>query len=777
MSIAEKLKLKIRGRMMLSILISASAIYALSISYLSIRSANHTVEYAKIITKSNSAENAQRITGELNGVFHITRALANYGASFYLSEWNLFNKLYLQAEQNILDANEAFLSVATSWELRFIDSAYQKKYGRFLNGYYRDEGVIKFFETYRNMDGDDISSNYYKMKISKKEMLVDPEYYSYSGKENELIMNANFSTPIVYNGQYVGLAGVDVDLGHFQDICNNINSFEKSNAFILSNNGTWVSSPKTEFLGRKITETDEAFALKHTLVEKIQEGKPFSIVDVDSAGKEMFYAYTPVVSIGDPRPWAFGISVPLEVVRASAKKFIQFAIFLGFLGFIIMILVIYYISYSLSKPIKNTTYMVQKLAMGQINFEKQDDDTRSDEIGEMMRSIEKLSNGLLNAVNFAKEIGSGNFNAEFRKVSDDDTLGQTLLEMRHSLQNAALELEKKQDEDRIHRWSTENSAKLMDLIRNSTDSLKKMGYDVLKFLIDKLEACQGALYVLQDSDPNDTYYEMISAVAYDRKKLIKLKIKPEEGLVGRCAFERLTIYLTDVPENYITISSGLGDSNPTCLILLPLVANEQVLGVLELVSFNPLKPYEIAFLEKVTESIALTINSLKITNKTAMLLRQSREQAEVLAQQEEEMRQNIEEMHATQEEAQKRENELRGLVDAINTVSMVAHYEMDGTLIEINQNFLNMLGVSKEAIIGKKQGSFASHKQNRETFDSLWIDLRNGITRQITQEIVLEGKTMWITELYTPILDTSGEPIKVFNIAVDITKSIRDSKD
>ena len=182
-----------------------------------------------------------------------------------------------------------------------------------------------------------------------------------------------------------------------------------------------------------------------------------------------------------------------------------------------------------------------------------------------------------------------------------------------------------------------------------------MGYEVVRFIINQIEACQGALYILNDNDSDDIYYELVSAVAYDRDRLIHAKIKPEEGLVGRCAFEKMTVLLTDVPDNYINISSGLGDASPNCIALFPLINDNIALGVLELISFNKLKPHEITFIEKSSEGIASFINSLKISRRTDTLLSQLQEQTEMLTQQEEEMRQNIEEMRATQEESQKRE--------------------------------------------------------------------------------------------------------------------------
>jgi PAS domain S-box-containing protein len=133
-------------------------------------------------------------------------------------------------------------------------------------------------------------------------------------------------------------------------------------------------------------------------------------------------------------------------------------------------------------------------------------------------------------------------------------------------------------------------------------------------------------------------------------------------MVGQCFLEGETTYLTNIPSEYVHITSGLGETNPTTLLVVPLKINEEIVGVLELASIKPMEQHQIDFIERLAETVASSINSVKINESTRILLEQSQQQAEEMRAQEEEMRQNMEELQATQEQIHRKNEEVENLL-------------------------------------------------------------------------------------------------------------------
>ncbi|HLO59678.1 MAG TPA: GAF domain-containing protein [Bacteroidales bacterium] len=311
---------------------------------------------------------------------------------------------------------------------------------------------------------------------------------------------------------------------------------------------------------------------------------------------------------------------------------------------------------SLVVPINRTKNILQSMGRGVLPKDKLEEGT--DELGQMAGALNNLVKGLTNIFNFSVDIGKGNFDSHFEPLSDEDVLGHSLLEMRNELKKAADEEDRRKEEDEHRNWAAQGVAKFSDILRTNTNDLGELSYNIISNLVKYTNSNQGGLYIVNDNDKNDLFIEMKASYAFDRRKFITKRIEIGEGLVGRCYQEKERIYLTDIPHDYMKITSGLGEDSPKALLIVPLVYNDVIYGLIEIASFENYPAHVIEFIERIGESIAATISSSKAQIQTALLLEQSQQQAEEMSSQEEEMRQNMEELRATQEQSARREEEL-----------------------------------------------------------------------------------------------------------------------
>ncbi len=318
---------------------------------------------------------------------------------------------------------------------------------------------------------------------------------------------------------------------------------------------------------------------------------------------------------------------------------------------------------SLARPINHTKNILLSMSKGILPKERLSEG--NDEIGQMAKALNFLVQGLKDIFNFSLEIGKGNFDSEFKPLSEDDVLGNSLLEMREELKKASEEEEKRKIEDNQRHWASQGIAMFSDILRQDKDNLEELSYNIISNMVKYTNSNQGGMFILNDNDKDRLFLQMTACYAYDRKKFLKKEIEIGEGLVGRCYQEKEKIYLTEIPNDYIRITSGLGDDNPKSLLLIPLVYNDVTYGIVEIASFNEYQPHEIEFIERISESIAATISSVKSNIQTAELLERSQQQAEEMSSQEEEMRQNMEELRATQEQSARREEELKKEVEEL----------------------------------------------------------------------------------------------------------------
>ena len=312
-------------------------------------------------------------------------------------------------------------------------------------------------------------------------------------------------------------------------------------------------------------------------------------------------------------------------------------------------------------PIVRLREKIDEMGLGIFAASKKDSKHKQDEIGDIYRSFKKLAMNLHNTALFADAIANNNFDFEYTMASDNDELGIALTNMRNELKKAKAAEAQQAEEQEKEAWTANGIAIFNDLLRQETSNLEALSRTFISKLTDYIGVVQGGVFILNNDDPEHLKYELKGAVAYKRIKNSEKEFEMGIGLVGQCAYEKAPIYLNEIPDNYMEITSGLGEANPKFVLLMPAIMNDMVYAVIELASFSKIEEYKINFLSKISDAFSSTISMVKINSSTAKLLEESKDKADMLAEQSEVLKQSFEELRATQEDLARKEAMIREL--------------------------------------------------------------------------------------------------------------------
>ncbi len=439
-----------------------------------------------------------------------------------------------------------------------------------------------------------------------------------------------------------------------------------------------------------------------------------------------------------------------------------------------------YIRKSLIKSLKRPTKLMQNLSKGKL---PENIKPTGNEFNELIILANQLVDNLRTASNFALNIGQGKFEDNYQPSTEDDILGNALINMRDQLLKVDQESQKRN-------WANEGYAKFGDILRKQTDDIQDFGFSIISGLVKYIEGNQGAIYVVQEDSENEQEQVLnrIGTYAYGRHKYVEDIIKPGSGLVGQAFLEQETIHMIDIPDDYIKITSGLGDAPPRSLIIVPMKFNDQIYGVMEIASFNKFQKHEVDFLETIAESIASTISNVRINEQTVKLLSETQEQAEQLRTQEEEMRQNMEELSATHEQVERLKleeerknkemiakiedykNMLMRIID--NVPGKIFLKDHEGRLILLNQAVANAYNTTVDKLLGTTDFDFFSFEIASAYRKTEVEIIETNKPQHIPEEIFKdqEGKIHILDTLKMPFKISGDDKIGLLGVQTDITE-------
>ncbi len=476
----------------------------------------------------------------------------------------------------------------------------------------------------------------------------------------------------------------------------------------------------------------------------------------DYRQKEVLAAYRKI----NHAPWALVVKIDIEEITLSADGLTKIY-FLGGLCILILASALSILfARSLTQPLHAMQGTLDMVSKGILPDKVEP--SSGDEFGQMADKVDGLVQTLKSSAQFARLVGEGKFNATYQPASENDTLGLALLNMRENL----IENERRDTE---RNWIVRGVAEVAEILRLH-DTIDGLGDDIVKFIIEKVGALQGAFYVVNDEE-KQKLIELRASFAYNRKKYLKKSFRFAEGLVGQAAAEQDYILRTEIPDEYLTITSGiLGDQKPNCILIVPLITNEEVYGVVEFAGIKKFTPSHIKFVQELSVILARTIFTIKVNERTRRLLSESQELSAELTEKQEVLRQNAEEMRATQEELQRSNIKLEEQIEEVNRTQnrmqlllenaseVITIYEEDGKIRYISPSVETILGYNQKELQGQSDLDRV-HPNSLEIARGLFNQLREKPEEKITVQLeykTKDGRYIWLEATGTNFMSNSA---------------------
>lgn len=473
-------------------------------------------------------------------------------------------------------------------------------------------------------------------------------------------------------------------------IFDNIKKHEEdthSEMYLLDNEGYFLYAPdenlrwgrdlqNNEKLG-KYFNTDFVRRVLNPIVEVIKED-------------DIFFIHATIFPLEEDKTnyWIVLQKIPEATILTKLSRLENTFIFVGIICILFAVIIAYFFSNSFTNPIRQLQSNISQLMKGEI---PEDIKVKSqDEIGRMTDSFNHLVEQIEDMSDFADKLGEGNYDVHL-KLSSDVVLLDALNTLRTRLKNNQTENEKR-------KWVTEGLTYFSELLRKQ-ENFDKVFSILIQELAIYLKVHQICFYLFDGN-------KLVLADFYglDRKDL-KQEIELRDGLVGQVAFQKELLHIENEVEHSVSLNSASQQITLQNLIIAPLKVQNQLEGVLEIADFRSFQQYELDFLEKLCEAIAITVASIRNKENTHKMLLKSQEDTQKLEAQEEELRQNMEELSATQEHLQGQNEELQTKEKELNELLEISKNN------EIKINEKNEILTEQEGMLRKQMEKLQSAQE------------------------------------------------------------------
>ena len=260
---------------------------------------------------------------------------------------------------------------------------------------------------------------------------------------------------------------------------------------------------------------------------------------------------------------------------------------------------------------------------------------------DLTNNVNELARNLTNQVRAIGEVATAVTDGDLTRTVTVDASGE-VADLKDNINQMIGTLADTTKVNQEQDWLKTNLAKFTRMLQGQRDLLE-VARRVLSELAETVNAQHGGFYMVE-REKDEPLLRLFASYAYTERKHLSNEFRYGQGLVGQAAYEKQRIVLTDVPSDYIQISSGLGEATPLNIVVIPILFESELKGVIELASFRPFTDVHLSFLEQLLESLGIVVATIEAQMRTDELLKESQGLTEELQTQQEELQQTNEEL-------------------------------------------------------------------------------------------------------------------------------------
>ena len=282
-------------------------------------------------------------------------------------------------------------------------------------------------------------------------------------------------------------------------------------------------------------------------------------------------------------------------------------------------------------------------------------------------NVNELAANLTNQVRAIAEVATAVTKGDLTRSITVNALGE-LEELKDNINEMIRNLKDQTLKNTEQDWLKTNLARFTRMLQGERD-LSTVSNLVLSELAPLINAQHAVFYVTDVDEDDQAVMTLASAYAFNNRKHVTNQFKLREGLIGQCAYEKQRILLTNVPKDYVQISSGLGESAPLNIIVLPALFEGEVKAVIELATFGEFNETQQAFLDQLMESVGIVLNTIAANMRTEGLLKQSQLLTSELQAQQDELKTTNDRLEQQAASLRQSEELLRTKQDELQTTN------------------------------------------------------------------------------------------------------------